>query len=64
VKAKERGKLDLNFSEQNVGKIRYHQPCHLKAQNIGFKAQELCRSFPAPRSRACSAAAATTAAGA
>ena len=40
VKVHERGKLDLGFSEK-IGKVRYHQPCHLKAQNIGFKAQEL-----------------------
>jgi len=40
-----RGNLDLGFSQQ-VGKIRYHQPCHLKAQNIGFKAQELMSLIP------------------
>jgi anaerobic glycerol-3-phosphate dehydrogenase C subunit len=41
----ERGKLELGFS-QNIGKIRYHQPCHLKAQNIGFKAQQLMQLIP------------------
>ena len=45
VKLHEAGKLDLNFS-QKAGKIRYHQPCHLKAQNIGFKAQELLSLIP------------------
>jgi Fe-S oxidoreductase len=40
-----RGKLDLGFS-QDIGKVRYHQPCHLKAQNIGFKAQELLSLIP------------------
>jgi len=40
VKLHEQGKLNLQFS-QEIGKVRYHQPCHLKAQNIGFKAQEL-----------------------
>ena len=45
VKVHERGKLDLGFTEK-VGKIRYHQPCHLKAQNIGFKAQELMQLIP------------------
>ena len=40
-----RGKLDLGFS-QEVGKVRYHQPCHLTAQNIGFKAQELLSLIP------------------
>ena len=45
VKVHERGKLDLGFS-QDIGKVRYHQPCHLKAQNIGFKAQELLQLIP------------------
>jgi glycerol-3-phosphate dehydrogenase subunit C len=39
------GKLDLDFSGQ-VGQVRYHQPCHLMAQNIGFKAQELLKLIP------------------
>jgi Fe-S oxidoreductase len=45
MKVHERGKLDLGFS-QKIGKVRYHQPCHLKAQNIGFKAQELLKLIP------------------
>ena len=45
VMVHERGRLDLGFS-QEIGKIRYHQPCHLKAQNIGFKAQELMQLIP------------------
>ena len=45
VQLHERGKLDVNFT-QAAGKIRYHQPCHLKAQNIGFKAQELMQLIP------------------
>ena len=45
IKIHEKGKLDLGFT-QEVGKIRYHQPCHLKAQNIGFKAQELLKLIP------------------
>jgi Fe-S oxidoreductase len=45
VKVHERGNLDMGFS-QEIGKIRYHQPCHLKAQNIGFKAQELMELIP------------------
>ncbi|MCZ6878226.1 MAG: anaerobic glycerol-3-phosphate dehydrogenase subunit C [Acidobacteria bacterium] len=39
------GKLDLGFT-QHMGKIRYHQPCHLKVQNIGFKGQELMKLIP------------------
>jgi Fe-S oxidoreductase len=45
VDVHKRGKLNLSFSQQ-VGKIRYHQPCHLKAQNIGFKAQDLMKLIP------------------
>ena len=39
------GKLDLDFSEK-VGKVRYHQPCHLMVQKIGFKAVELLKLIP------------------
>jgi Fe-S oxidoreductase len=45
IKVHERGRLDLGFS-QEIGKVRYHQPCHLKAQNIGFKAQQLLQLIP------------------
>ena len=45
VKLHADGKLNLDFS-QSAGKIRYHQPCHLMAQNIGFKAQELLQLIP------------------
>jgi glycerol-3-phosphate dehydrogenase subunit C len=40
------GKLNTNFASDSGQKIRYHQPCHLKAQNIGFKAQELLALIP------------------
>jgi glycerol-3-phosphate dehydrogenase subunit C len=45
VEVHKKGMLDLKFSE-TIGKVRYHQPCHLKAQNIGFKAQELLKLIP------------------
>ena len=45
VQVHERGRLDLDFPGA-VGKIRYHQPCHLKAQDIGFKAQEMMQLIP------------------
>jgi Fe-S oxidoreductase len=45
VSVHKKGKLNLGFS-QEIGKVRYHQPCHLKAQNIGFKAQELLSLIP------------------
>jgi len=40
------GKLNKDFVPDAGKKIRYHQPCHLKAQNIGFKAQELMALIP------------------
>jgi len=40
------GKLNTNFVPDAAKNIRYHQPCHLKAQNIGFKAQELMALIP------------------
>ena len=45
VSIHERGRLDMGFS-QKIGKVKYHQPCHLKAQNIGFKAQQLMQLIP------------------
>jgi glycerol-3-phosphate dehydrogenase subunit C len=56
VKLNSEGKLDKNFTA-DVGKVRYHQPCHLKAQDIGFKAQELMKLIPGAevkRMQACS----------
>ncbi|MSO20339.1 MAG: anaerobic glycerol-3-phosphate dehydrogenase subunit C [Acidobacteria bacterium] len=54
------GKLAAEFTEEGLkqaGKIRYHQPCHLKAQNMGFKGQELMAIIPGAevkRMQACS----------
>src|SRR5207247_10395162 len=31
---------------QETSKVPYHQPCHPKAQNIGFKAQQLMQLIP------------------
>ncbi|MDM7916727.1 MAG: heterodisulfide reductase-related iron-sulfur binding cluster [Candidatus Eisenbacteria bacterium] len=35
------GKLDTSF-RRPAGRVLYHLPCHLKAQNIGYKSRELC----------------------
>ncbi len=40
-----RGKLDTAFS-RSPGKIAYHLPCHLKAQNLGTKSADLLRLIP------------------
>ncbi|HMV82861.1 MAG TPA: anaerobic glycerol-3-phosphate dehydrogenase subunit C [Blastocatellia bacterium] len=42
VKLKNEGRLDRDFPVK-VGKVAYHQPCHLKYQAIGNKSLELLR---------------------
>jgi Fe-S oxidoreductase len=39
------GKLDTTFSGR-PGKVAYHLPCHLKAQNLGTKSADLLRLIP------------------
>jgi Fe-S oxidoreductase len=39
------GKLDLRFSG-GLGRVAYHAPCHLRVQEIGFKARDLLRLVP------------------
>jgi Fe-S oxidoreductase len=50
VKLHEAGKLDVNFAPPKAGRqdprFRYHQPCHLMAQKIGFKGEELLKILP------------------
>ena len=36
------GRLDRSF-EKSVGKVAYHAPCHLRAQNIGFRSRDVLR---------------------
>lgn len=45
MKLKEQGTLSTQFT-QSAGKIAYHLPCHLKAQNIGFKSRDLLQLIP------------------
>jgi glycerol-3-phosphate dehydrogenase subunit C len=42
---REQGKLDTNF-KSSPGKVFYHLPCHLKAQNIGYKSRDLLALIP------------------
>jgi glycerol-3-phosphate dehydrogenase subunit C len=35
--------LDTNFTGETPGEITYHTPCHLRAQNIGFKSRDLMK---------------------
>ena len=39
------GKFNRDF-HSSPGKIAYHVPCHLKAQNIGFRSRDLMRQIP------------------
>jgi len=39
------GKLDTRFA-RGAGKIAYQIPCHLRAQNIGFKSRDLMQLIP------------------
>ncbi len=35
--------LDTDFAGETVESITYHTPCHLRAQNIGFKSRDLMK---------------------
>ncbi len=35
--------LDTDFTGELLGEITYHTPCHLRAQNIGFKSRDLMK---------------------
>jgi glycerol-3-phosphate dehydrogenase subunit C len=39
------GKFNREF-RSTPGKVAYHIPCHLKAQNVGFRARDLMRQIP------------------
>ena len=39
------GRLDTSFT-QRPGKVAYHLPCHLKAQNLGTRSADLLRLIP------------------
>jgi len=39
------GKLDRDF-KTGAGKVAYHMPCHLRAQNIGYKTRDVLSLLP------------------
>jgi glycerol-3-phosphate dehydrogenase subunit C len=45
MKLHEKGKLDTRFVKA-PGKVLYHLPCHLKAQNIGYRSRDLLKLIP------------------
>lgn len=40
-----RGKLSREFTS-GPGRVAYHLPCHLKAQNIGYRSKEVLEALP------------------
>jgi glycerol-3-phosphate dehydrogenase subunit C len=40
-----RGELDARFVRR-PGRVTYHAPCHLRAQNIGLKSADVLRAIP------------------
>jgi Fe-S oxidoreductase len=52
MKLEAEGKLDKSFKEDlpgGLGPVSYHLPCHLQAQNIGYKSRDLLRLLPKTR---------------
>ena len=47
---KRQGKFNRDF-RTTPGKIAYHIPCHLKAQNIGFRSRDMMRTDSGRRGR-------------
>ncbi|HEY3174935.1 MAG TPA: anaerobic glycerol-3-phosphate dehydrogenase subunit C [Candidatus Polarisedimenticolia bacterium] len=45
MKRHKEGGLDTDFKAP-IGKVAYHLPCHLKAQNIGYKSRDLMALVP------------------
>ena len=39
------GKLNKNF-KTGAGQISYHMPCHLRAQNVGYKTRDVLALLP------------------
>lgn len=42
---KQRDRLNRDF-QSTPGKVAYHVPCHLRAQNIGFRSRDILRLIP------------------
>jgi Fe-S oxidoreductase len=40
------GQLDTNFPGRKPGRIAYQMPCHLRAQNMGFKTRDVMKLIP------------------
>jgi Fe-S oxidoreductase len=45
------GTLSTDFRGRGPGKVAYQIPCHLRAQNIGFKTQDVLQLIPGTKVR-------------
>jgi glycerol-3-phosphate dehydrogenase subunit C len=45
------GTLSTDFAGRGPGRVAYQIPCHLRAQNIGFKTQDLLQLIPGTKVR-------------
>jgi glycerol-3-phosphate dehydrogenase subunit C len=45
AKLASQGKLNKNF-KTSAGKVNYHMPCHLRAQNVGYKTRDVLSYLP------------------
>jgi glycerol-3-phosphate dehydrogenase subunit C len=43
------GTLDTQFPGKGPGKVAYQVPCHLRAQNMGFKTRDVLQLVPGTR---------------
>lgn len=43
---KAEGTLDTSFPGRALGKVAYQMPCHLRAQNMGFKTRDVLQAIP------------------
>jgi glycerol-3-phosphate dehydrogenase subunit C len=43
------GKLATDFPGQGPGKVAYQMPCHLRAQNMGYKTRDVLQLIPGTR---------------
>jgi Fe-S oxidoreductase len=43
---KQEGTLDTTFPGKGPGKVAYQMPCHLRAQNMGFKTRDVLQLVP------------------
>jgi len=46
VERHKQGSLDTDFAGERPGKVAYQVPCHLRAQNMGFKTRDVLQLIP------------------